>query len=254
MRTRSRVAVLAAAFCFAFIAAGPAAEAADVSVLCSNGLKEVLIELAPQFERSTGNRITIKYDSTATILNEIKSGARPDLVILTAEAIEELIKQGKVAAGSRIDLALSGMGIAMRSGARKPDIRTVEAFKKSLLAAKSLALTKNGVSGIYFLDVFKQLGIENQMKPKTIFVETGPAGVPVAKGEAELAVQQISEILPVAGIELVGPLPPGLQKMTTFSSGVWAAAKEAEAAKALVRFLSSASGKTVIKKKGLEPQ
>lgn len=230
------------------------AGAAEITVLCSNGIKEVLVELAPQFERATGNKISIKYDSTATILNQIKAGTRPDLVILTAEAIDDLVRQGKVAANGRVDLARSGMGIAMRSGARKPDIRSVDALRKTLLAAGSFALTKNGVSGVYFLGVFEQLGIASQMKPKTILVETGPVGTLIAKGEAELGIQQISEILPVPGVELAGPLPPGLQKMTTFSAGVWASPTESEAAKALVKFLSAEAAKPVIKRKGMEPR
>lgn len=245
---------MAAIVWVALTSGGTVASAAEITVLCSNGIKEVLVELAPQFERATGNKISIKYDSTAAILNQIKTGTRPDLVILTAEAIDDLVRQGKVAANGRVDLARSGMGIAMRSGARKPDISSVDALKKTLLAAKSFALTKNGVSGVYFLGVFEQLGIASQMKTKTILVETGPVGTLIARGEAELGIQQISEILPVPGVELAGPLPPPLQKTTTFSAGVWAIPKESEAAKALVEFLSAEAAKPVIKKKGMEPR
>jgi molybdate transport system substrate-binding protein len=231
----------------------PTVQAADIRVMCSNGLKEVVVELLPAFEKSTGNKVHITYETSAAIMNQIQTGASIDLVIITAEGIDDLIKQGRVTAGSRVDLANSGMALAVRAGERKPDIRSAEALKQSLLSAQSVAITKSGVSGLYMLSVFEQFGIAAQMKPKTVLVESGPVGDVVVKGQAEMGVQQFSELLPVAGIEIVGPLPPGLQRITTFSAGLAAGAKEPAAAKTLVQFLSAPAAVPVIQKKGMEP-
>src|SRR4029077_17478172 len=160
--------------------------------------------------------------------------------ILTAEAIDDLIKKGTVVAGSRVDIASSGIGLAVRKGASKPDIASPEALKRALLAAKSVAHSKTGMSGIYFPTVLERLGIADEMKGKIVMPEPGtPVGEVVANGEAEIGVQQISELLPIAGIDVVGPLPPTLQKITTFSAGLLAAAKEQEIAAALVKFLAT---------------
>jgi molybdate transport system substrate-binding protein len=158
-----------------------------------------------------------------------------------------------VVAGSRIDLARSGIGIAVRKGARKPDIGTPDALKHSLLAAKSVAHSKTGLSGIYFPTVLARLGIADAMKSKIVMPEPGnPVGEVVAKGDAEIGVQQISELLPVAGVEVVGPLPAELQRITTFTAGVLTAAKEPDTAKALVKFVAAES-LSLLKGKGLEP-
>jgi molybdate transport system substrate-binding protein len=253
MRTRLRITAAVAAVLLGLMMGASAAEAADITVLCSNGIKEVLVELKPVFERATGHRISVTYDSTVAILNQLKGGAKVDLVILTAEAIDDLTKQGAVTRGSRVDLAHSRIALAVRSGAPKPDISSTEALKKSLLAAKSVAITQNGVSGIHFLRVIERLGIANQVKPKIIQIETGPAGELVARGQAEIALQQFSELMPVAGIDLVGPLPGDLQRVTTFSAGLIATTRETAAANALVKFLSAESAQPVIKRKGMDP-
>src|SRR5215470_5061243 len=224
-----------------------------MKVLCTNGLKTVMLDLVPAFERASGTKPQITWGSTNGLIKELDGGAAADLVILTAEAIDDLIKRGKVVAGSRVDLARSGIGIAVRKGARKPDIASPDALKRALLAAKSVAHSKTGMSGVYFPTVLERLGIADEMKGKIVMPDPGtPVGEVVAKGEAELGVQQVSELLPVAGIEVVGPLPSTLQKITTFSAGVLSGAKEPDTAAALVKFLA-ARAPALLASKGLEP-
>ena len=224
-----------------------------MKVLCTNGLKTVMLDLAPAFERTSGTKLTITWGSAAGLVKELEAGAAADLVILTAEAIDDLIKRGKVVAGSRVDLARSGIGIAVRKGANKPDIGSPDALKQTLLAARSVAHSKTGMSGIYFPTVLARLGITDAMQSKIVMPEPGtPVGDVVAKGGAEIGVQQISELLPVAGVDVVGPLPTSLQKITTFSAGIPSAAKEPDAAKALVTFVAK-EARPLLGPKGLEP-
>jgi molybdate transport system substrate-binding protein len=224
-----------------------------MKVLCTNGMKSVMVELLPEFERSTGGKVVIAWGSASTLLKELDAGAGGDVAILTAEAIDGLIARGKVVAGSRVDLARSGIGIAVRKGAGKPDIASPEALKRALLAARSIAHSKAGMSGIYFPTVLARLGIAEETKGKIVMPDPGtPVGELVAGGDAEIGVQQISELLPVAGIEIVGPLPASLQKITTFTAGVLAAAKELDAAAALLQFLAARSP-ALLASKGLDP-
>jgi molybdate transport system substrate-binding protein len=224
-----------------------------MKILCTNGLKSVMLALVPRLERESEMRLAITWGSTVGLAQDIEAGAGGDLAILTAEAIDSLIDRGRVAAGSRVDLARSGIGLAVRQGASKPDIGSPEALRAALLGARSVAHSKTGQSGIYFPSVLERLGIAGQMKPKLVVPETGiPIGEIVATGEAEIGIQQISELLPVAGIEIVGPLPAPLQKITTFSAGVLATANDPRAAKALVEFVAAAS-RPLLEAKGLEP-
>jgi molybdate transport system substrate-binding protein len=224
-----------------------------MKILCTNGLKSVMLDLAPAFERKNAIRLAMTWGSTMGLAKDIVGGARGDLAILTAEAIDDLIGGGKAVAGSRVDLARSGIGLAVRLGASKPDIGSPQALRNALLAAKSVAHSKTGMSGIYFPSVLERLGIGDQMKPKMVVPASGvPIGEIVAKGEAEIGIQQISELLPVAGIEIVGPLPAPLQKITTFSAGVLTTAGDPRAAAALVEFIATAS-RPLLNAKGLEP-
>jgi molybdate transport system substrate-binding protein len=224
-----------------------------MKALCTNGVKSVMLDLVPAFERTSGTKIVITLGSANGLLKELESGAAGDLAILTAEAIDDLIKHGKVVTGSRVDLARSGIGVAVRKGAKRPDIASPEALKRALLAAKSVAHSKSGMSGIYFPTVLARLGIADVMKPKIVIPDPGtPVGEVVATGEAEIGIQQISELLPVAGIEIVGPLPDALQRITTFSGGVLTAAKEPNVAAALLKFVAAESPR-LLKQKGLEP-
>jgi molybdate transport system substrate-binding protein len=224
-----------------------------MEALCTNGVKSVMLDLIPAFERERGVKIAVTWGSTQALLKDLESGARGDLAVLTDEAIDALMEYGKVNAGSRIDLARSGIGVAVRKGAKRPDIASPEAFKRALLAAKAVAHSKTGLSGIYFPTVLARLGIADEMKGKIVIPDAGtPVGELVAKGDAELGIQQISELLPVAGVEIVGPLPQPLQKITTFSGGVLTAAKEPSLATALLKFVAAQSPR-LLKEKGLEP-
>jgi molybdate transport system substrate-binding protein len=227
-----------------------------MKVFCTNGLKSVLVELVPTFERTGASkptvRPTITWGATANLAKELEGGAIADLAVLTAEAIDELIKRGKIA-GGRIDLARSGIGVAVRRGAKKPDIGSPDALKRALLAANSVAHSKSGASGIYFPTVLARLGIAEAMQQKIVLPDAGTAvGEVVARGDAELGIQQISELLPVAGVEVVGPLPAELQKVTIFAAGVLVAAREPDAAKAFLTFVAEHS-RPLLKSKGLEP-
>jgi molybdate transport system substrate-binding protein len=224
----------------------------NITVLASNGVKEAVLELLPAFEHTSGSKAAITWGSTAGILEQVKGGAAFDLIILTAEAIDRMITEGKVAAGSRADLGASGIGLAVKSGTPKPDISTVDALKKALLAAKSVAHSRQGASGLYFPTVLARLGIADAMQPKIVIAQSSPVGVLIARGEAEIGVQQISELMPVAGIDIIGPLPGELQKMTVFSAGVSASAAQPDGARALIAALSAPDARPVFKRKGLE--
>jgi molybdate transport system substrate-binding protein len=223
-----------------------------MKVFCTNGLKSVLVELVPAFERTGATKPVITWGATANLAKELESGAIADLAVLTAEAIDELTKRGKIT-GGRVDLARSGIGVAVGKGAPKPDIGSPDALKRALLAAKSVAHSKSGQSGIYFPTVLARLGIAEAMRPKIVLPDAGTAvGEVVARGDAELGIQQISELLPVAGVEVVGPLPAELQKVTIFSAGVVAAAHEGDAARAFLSFVAEHS-RELLQPKGLEP-
>jgi len=224
-----------------------------MDILCTNGVKSVMLELVPLFERAHGTTIAVNWGSTNALLKEIKGGAGGDVAVLTAEAVDELIEERKALAGSRVDVARSRIGIAVRRGAKRPDIASPEALKRALVAASSVAHSKTGLSGVYFPAVLARLGIADAIKSKIVIPDPGiPVGEVVAKGDAEIGIQQISELLPVAGIDIVGPLPEPLQKITTFSGGVLATAKEPSLAEALLKFVAVESPR-LLKQKGLEP-
>jgi molybdate transport system substrate-binding protein len=222
--------------------------------LFSNGVKAVVLDLLPELERAAAAKLDITWASTNMLMDEIGKGASGDLAILTDEAIDDLIRQGKIVAGSRVDLARSAIGIAVRQGAPKPDISSAGALRQALLAARAIAYSKTGISGVYFPTVLERLGIAAQVASKVIIPSPGvPVGEVVAKGDAEIGVQQISELLPVPGIAIVGPLPAELQKLTVFSAGLFVGAKEPQAAKKLVAMLTSAGAKPLYVRKGMEP-
>ncbi len=223
-----------------------------MDILCTNGVKSVMLELLPEFERARSTKIAVTWGSTNALLKDIKAGLGGDVAVLTAEAVDELIDQGKAVAGSRVDLARSRIGVAVRKGAKQPDIASPEALKRALIAASSVAHSKTGLSGLYFPTVLARLGIADAIQSKIVIPDPGTAvGEVVAKGDAEIGIQQISELLPVAGIEIVGPLPEPLQKITTFSGGVLRAAKEPSLAEALLKFVAAESPR-LLKQKGLE--
>ena len=233
---------------------GTVTEAAEVKVLCSSAsaVVSVMNELVPQFERVTGHKLTIRYDLGPVLNREIEAGAVFDVAILSLD-VEALIKQGKIAAGTRTVLGQTGIGVAVRKGAPKPDISTPEAFKRTLLHAKSVAYS-GGSSGRYFLGLLERLGVAEDMKAKLKPQPSGssPAQA-VATGQAEMAVTGIAIILVEPGVELVGSLPSELQSYVLFSGGVSIAAKETEAGKALLIFLTAPVAVATFKARGLEP-
>ena len=204
-------------------------------VLSSLALKGVLEKSRAQFERAVGTALELHFDATQAILPRLAAGFRADLVVLTAEAMEELRKRGKVSEARA--LGASGVGVAVRAGAPKPDIGSVEAFKHALVSARSVAHSKVGASGIYFVELLERLGIAGRVKTRV--VENGPVGLVVAAGEAELGVQQLCELEPVPGIDIVGPLPPAVQKMTHFAAGIPLDAANPQAARTLMALLPS---------------
>jgi molybdate transport system substrate-binding protein len=235
---------------------GTVADASEVKVLTSVALTSALDELAPQFERATGNKITITYSLIADIRKRILAGETADVIILSRPVMDELHKQDKFAPGTITNVAGTAVSVAARAGAPKPNISSVDAFKSSLLAAKSIVYAdpaKGGASGVYFARVLDRLGIAEQMKPKTILVPGAQAADIVAKGEAELGVAQASEIVPVTGAQLVGPLPGEYASLTVFTGGIGAGSKAQDAAKALIRFLTGPTAAPVFKSKGFEP-
>ena len=210
-------------------------------------------ELAPQFERANDCKIAISYDPAKAMLARIQKGETADLAILGSGAIDELVKQGKISAGSRRVLARCRVGVAVLAGKPRPDISSVEAFKRTLLGAKSVAYTQEGASGMHFAGLIERLGIAEQVKAKAVRQPGGLIGELVAAGKAEIAIQQIPELMAVAGIELVGPLPAEIQLVTVSSAGIFAGTKQAEAAQSFIRFLVTPAAARVMKTKGLEP-
>jgi molybdate transport system substrate-binding protein len=228
-------------------------QAAEITVLTSQGVVSAVRDLAPAFERASGHRVVVSFEAGPSLMNKIDSNAPADLVTHYPRAIDDLIKTGKVLAGSRVDFARGGIGLAVRAGAPKPDIGSVEAFRRSMLAAKSVAYSKTGASGLYVAKLMERLGIAEQMAGKTQLVDGVPVADVVAKGEAEIGLQQINVILPVAGIEYAGPLPSELQDYVEFAAGVLAVSKEPEVARALVKFMSAPEAASLIRRSGMEP-
>lgn len=250
MTTRGIVAAAKLAACMMLLAG--MAHGAEIKVMASAAMKEAYLELVPAFERATGHKVVTIWAPSVQMMRRLKEGETVDLVIMSRGSIDELVKLGNIVPESRVDLAKSGVGVAVRAGAPKPDIGSAEALKRALLAAKSIAYS-TGPSGLYLAGLFERMGIAEELKPKIRQVQGEPVGAVVARGEAEIGFQQVSELLPVAGIDFLGPLPAEIQQITVFSAGRHVGAKEPDAAKALVDFIASPSAVPVIKKTGMEP-
>ncbi len=233
------------------------AAAAELKVFSTIAVRGVVEELVPQFEKATGSKLTITWSTAALLLKRVESGEAADVLILTRSGIDKLGKDGKVDPGTEAVLASSGIAIAVKAGAPKPDISTPEALKKTLLSAKSIAYSdpaSGGASGVYFAKLLESMGLAEAMKLKTKHPPPGGnAASLLVTGEAELAVQQKPEILQVAGAEVVGPLPGDLNKITEFAAAIGAQTKEADAAKALIKLLKSPEAATVFRAKGFGP-
>jgi molybdate transport system substrate-binding protein len=232
---------------------GVAAEAAEVKVLCAPAMRAVMNELGPQFERATGHKLVTQFDVIGVLKRQIDAGKSFDVAILTMPLIDDLVKEGQIAAGTRADIARSGIGVIVRTGAPKPDISSADAFKRALLNATSISYGREGATAIYLASLFERLGIAAQMQSKTKFLPGRPTGRSVADGEAELGLIVISGFEPVPGAELLGPLPPELQNYVGYTAGVGASAKEGEAGKALINFLKAPAAVPGLKAKGMEP-
>ena len=258
MKTRSLVAAANIGFMF-LPTLGINAEAAELKVLSAIGMQSVLEDLGPKFERATGHKLSFSFATAGAAVTRAQGGEAADVVIATRQGIDGLVKNGKAAADNVTALASAGISVAIRKGAPKPDISSPDALKRTLLAAKSICYVNpasGGASGIHFAKVLDRLGIANEMQSKTVFPNPKTpteVGVVVANGEAEIGVHVIQELMSVAGIDLVGPLPGDLQATTVFSAAIMTGAKEAAAAKALVDFLRTPESAKVIKAKGMEP-
>lgn len=231
------------------------AQADDVKVFSAGAVRAIVTDLAEQFRQETGNTVTFAFGTAGQTRQKLLSGEPVDVVILTDAGIDDMIKQGALASGSRADLARTGMGVGVREGAPKPDITTSEAFKTTLLKAKSLVYVdpaQGATSGVHFKSVLERLGIADAVKGKTQLVSGGYPAEKVASGEAELVVHQISEIVPVKGVTLVGPLPPDFQKVTVYSAGLAARSPSPAAARAFVAFLTRPAFKPKLAAAGLD--
>lgn len=232
----------------------PANGAAEIKVLASIALKGIYLELAPRFEEANRYRLVTEWAGADPVLKRIQAGESADLVIAPARVIDELIASGRIVRGGRVDIARSGVGMAVRRGASRPDIGTVEALKRSLLEAKSIAYSR-GPSGVYLADLFRRMGIADALAAKITQTPPGTfVGEVVARGEAEIGFQQMGELFHVGdGIDIAGPLPPEVQNITVFSGGVHASAGRPEAARMLLEFLTAPAAVAVIRRKGMEP-
>jgi molybdate transport system substrate-binding protein len=225
----------------------------EIRVMSSSAFREAYLELVPEFEKASGHKVVTRFVGGVDLMKRMKAGESVDLVILAGKSVDELIQLGKVVAGSRVDLAKSGVAVAVRSGAPKPDIGSADALKRALLAAKSIGYS-TGASGVHLVRVFERMGIAGELKPKSKQAAPGvPVGSLIARGEVELGFQQLSELLPVAGIDVVGMLPPEAQEFTVFSAGIHVGAMQPSAARALVQFLTAPASVPVKRKNGMEP-
>lgn len=234
------------------------ARSAEIRVITSGAFTEAYKQLVPLFEKETGHKVISAYgasmgNATDSIPSRLARGEPVDVIILAGPALDEFIKQGKAVPGSRVDLVRSAIGFAVKSGAPKPDISTVAKLKQTLLDAKSIAYSASA-SGTYFsTEMLQKMGIAEQVLPKSKKILSERVGTVVARGDAELGLQQVSELVPIKGIDYIGPLPDELQQNTVFSAGIVTGAKEPEAARALIMFFTSAAAAPVIAKTGLEP-
>ena len=252
---RAKLLTLVSLIGFAIGIAGNAA-CAEIKVLTAGAYKQVVLALQPAFEKETGHKLIVDNGTVGQLVKRIDDGEAFDVVVVSPGAIDDLIKKGKVAAGSQVVLARVGVGVMVKDGTPKPDISSVDAFKKSLLAAKSVAYidpASGGSSGIYLDGLFKKMGIADQLKPKAKLINGGYVAEHIAKGEAEIGIHQISEILPVKGVTLVGPLPAEIQNYTTYAAGVGGSSKASEPANALIKALSGPAAEQVLKSKGMTP-
>ncbi len=236
----------------------PRAHAQDVYVMTSGAFTAAFLEAAPAFEQTARTKVSTAFGASMggapdSIPSRLGRGEPADVVILAREALDDLVAKGRVVPGSQVDLVRSTIGMAVRAGAPKPDISSVEALTRTLLAARSIAYSASA-SGVYLsTELFPRLGVAEAIKDKSRRIESERVGTVVARGDAEIGFQQVSELLPIPGLDYVGPLPEAVQRVTIFSAGIATNAKNVDAAKALIRYLSSNAVAPTIRKTGLEP-
>jgi molybdate transport system substrate-binding protein len=242
--------------CLAAVAVdAPMACAAEIKLLTAGAMRAVVVAVLADFEKQTGHKVSLDNDTAGGLSKRIDGGEAFDVAIITPAVVDDLAKKGRIVPGSRIDLAKVGMGVAIKEGAPAPDIGTVDAFKRTLLAVKSVAYIDpkaGGSSGIYFDKLLDRLGIADQVRPKAKLKAGGYVAELVANGEAEIAIHQISEIVPVKGVTLAGPLPAEIQNSTIYAGGIASAAKDGAAAKALLAFLAGSAIDPILKSKGMQ--
>ena len=247
------VALLSACLSFAAVAPGAAAE---IKVLTGGAFKQVVLALVPAFEKETGHKVVVDNDTAGALKKRIEGGEAFDVAVITPVVVDDLTGKGKLAAGSRVDLARVGVGVMVKQGAPKPDIATVEAFKQALLSAKTVAYidpASGGSSGVYIEKLMAQLGIADQIRAKARLKKGGYVADLIVSGEAELGLHQISEIVPVKAVTLVGPLPKEIQNFTTYAAGLSPVPRNKDAAAAFIKALSGPAAAAVLKEKGMEP-
>jgi molybdate transport system substrate-binding protein len=253
-RTLGRVAAVAALLTAQIAIAG----AAEVKVFSTIGVQAALEELTPKFEKASGHKLTITWATAAVLVKRVQSGETADLLVLTKQGLETMVKENKATAGSDAVFASSGMAVVVKKGAPKPDISTSDAFKAALLKAKSISYSNpehGGASGVYFAKLIERMGIADQLKGKTHYPPpSGNAGNLAANGEAELAIQQEPEVMSVTGVDMVGPLPADINNITTYAAGPFAGTKQTDAANALIKFLHTPEAAAVFKARGLKPE
>jgi molybdate transport system substrate-binding protein len=243
-----------AGFIFLYAQKTPA-QGTNLLVVVSDGIKPSVEELTPQIEHSIGRKLTTQFNSSKVLKDKIQSGEPFDVAILTSDIIDDLIKQGKIAAGSRTDIARTGMGVGIRAGAAKPDVSSPDALKRTFLSAKSITFNPSGASAPHVYEIFQRLGIAENVKSKLILKENAEPGRPqmdVADGKAELVITLIPEIKFFKGVELAGPVPADLQSYISFAGGVATNTNNGDAGKALIKFITSPAAAPTLKAKGEE--
>jgi molybdate transport system substrate-binding protein len=251
MNSWSKLIAVTLAGCLSALVTGAAAQAAEITVVAGGGpLPDVLGTIMPMFEKATGNKVTVVFKGGAEMTADLKGGAA-DLVITNTDVVDKLATDGVVAGNGKTLLMISKVGIAVKAGAKKPDVSTPDKLKAALLAAKTVGYSQ-GTSGQHFQTVIQKLGIADAVKAKGVVTQGRPVGAAIASGEAEIGVQQVAELRPVAGVDVIGELPPELQKQIPYSAGISARAKDAATARALVTFLRSQPVLDVLKRKGMD--
>lgn len=237
----------------ALLVAASTAQAAELRVLSGNGARAAVRELCTQFERATGNTIRLHFEVNADLKKKIEAGEAFDVAVLNPPVIDALIKEGKLVAGSRADIGRSGLGLAVRAGTPRPDISSVQGFRRTLLAAKAVAYPGKGASGLYFVSLLDRLGIKAEMQGRLRPMAAEDTVEVVARGEADMVVVVATRITGVPGVDFVGPIPEELQTKIGFAAGLSASAKERDAAKALIRFLTAPAAAATLRANGVEP-